>query len=206
MRKIKWAIFISLIILFVFLMIDVFKYDILISDVRFYNFITTHFNNPFMTKMFKIITEFGDAIILITLNILAYIFFKDKKIGLLLTISLGSSCLLNLILKNIVQRVRPMFPHLVNASGYSFPSGHSMVSMAFYGLLIYIVYKKVDSKIKYFIITCLVILILLIGLSRIYLGVHYLTDVIAGFALSLAYVMGFVGLIKRIPKVSGVFK
>ena len=92
---------------------------------------------------------------------------------------------LNFLLKTIVQRPRPDGFRLVAESGYSFPSGHSMVSMAFYGLLLWMVWQyEQDRVVKWICVTGFAILILFVGISRIYLGVHYASDVIAGFAVS----------------------
>ena len=85
--------------------------------------------------------------------------------------------------------------------GYSFPSGHSMISMAFYGLIIYYVWKNVKN-IKIRNITCILlsILILLIGISRIYLGVHYASDVLGGFIISIAYLIVFITITNTIAE------
>ena len=82
---------------------------------------------------------------------------------------------------------------LVKEGGYSFPSGHAMVSFGFYGFLIYLAYKKINNKkIKYPLIISLALLILLIGISRIYLGVHYATDIIGGFIIGFIYLIVFI--------------
>ena len=73
-----------------------------------------------------------------------------------------------------------------------------MVSMAFYGFIIYLVYKNVENKkIKYIVCTILTVLILFIGISRIYLGVHYASDVIGGFCFSIAYLIAYTNLIRN---------
>ena len=84
---------------------------------------------------------------------------------------------------------------MVSETGYSFPSGHSITSMVFYGYLIYLIYKYVDNKkIKIPLIIVLAILIPLIGLSRIYLGVHYTSDVLCGFLLGWIYLIIFISI------------
>ena len=87
---------------------------------------------------------------------------------------------------------------MVNENGYSFPSGHSITSMVFYGYLIYLIYRYVDNKnIKVSLIIFLSLLILMIGFSRIYLGVHYTSDVLAGFLISVAYLILFVSIVNK---------
>ena len=110
---------------------------------------------------------------------------------------------MNIVLKQIVQRPRPTEYRIVNETGYSFPSGHSMVSMAFYGFLIYLIYKYVKNKyLKIGLITFLSILIISIGISRIYLGVHYTSDVMAGFCISVSYLVLYVSSVSNWIKAS----
>lgn len=86
---------------------------------------------------------------------------------------------------------------LVEESGYSFPSGHSFVSIAFYGFLIYlIINSKLKKQTKIVLSIVLASLILLIGISRIYLGVHYPSDVTAGFIGGAIYLMIFIEIVK----------
>ena len=88
--------------------------------------------------------------------------------------------------------------NLITEKGYSFPSGHSMVSFAYYGLLIYLIYKYIDNKVlKYILIFILTTIILLVGLSRIYLGVHYTTDVLGGYIFGLLYLIIFINYIEK---------
>ena len=96
-----------------------------------------------------------------------------------------------------MQRPRPIEFRIIDENGYSFPSGHSMVSAAFYGFLIYLIYKNIKNKyLKWGLITILSLLIIFIGISRIYLGVHYTSDVLAGFLISISYLIIFTSLIK----------
>ena len=106
--------------------------------------------------------------------------------------------ILNQILKRILQRPRPTEFRIIEETGYSFPSGHSMVSMAFYGYLIYLIYKYAKNKyIKWALITLLSILICSIGISRIYLGVHYTSDVLGGFLISVSYLIIYISFVNR---------
>ena len=125
-----------------------------------------------------------------------------KKNRWFITIDLVGVTLVNQVIKHIIRRPRPNVLRLVEESGYSFPSGHSMVSMAFYGIIIYLVYKNVSNKyLKWILIILLSLLILSIGFSRIYVGVHYFTDVAGGFLLGLAYLIIYINIYnKRIGK------
>ena len=104
--------------------------------------------------------------------------------------------IINYGVKQVFRRERPNILSLVDISGFSFPSGHSMVSSSFYGFLVYLIYKYCKSKWRYFGIAILTFLILFIGISRIYLGVHYASDVIGGFALGLVWLSVFVSIVE----------
>lgn len=152
------------------------------------------YKSDILTNIMKIITFLGSALSIILLTVLLIIVVKGKRNKILILINVIVTTLLNQLLKNVFQRVRPI-DSIIEESGYSFPSGHSMVSMAFYGFLIYLVYKS-NIKYKGLIIGLLSVLIVLIGTSRIYLGVHYPTDVIGGFTLSLSYLLLFIDITK----------
>lgn len=141
----------------------------------------------FMTSFFKLCSNLGSTWFYVIL-VLLLVIFKNKKdiwVGIHLLIIQG----INRFIKALVKRARPpQIYHLVHETNYSFPSGHSMSAMAGYGLLI-IEVQKSSLKYKTIIKVFLAIMIFLIGLSRIYLGVHYFSDVIGGFLLSLSYLL-----------------
>ena len=97
---------------------------------------------------------------------------------------------LNKIIKSLVERPRPDdIVHLVHAGGFSFPSGHSITSMFVFGMLIYLVRTNMQNRHAANILTVvLAIPMVCIGLSRIYLGVHYPTDVLAGWSLGIVMI------------------
>ena len=198
----KWILLFITIVIFVSIAEEVYDKEIMAADVIGYNLISKYLISDFVTPIAKIVTNLGGAIILVTITLILLIVLKNKKIGLSIASNLAISTGLNIILKNIVQRPRPIEFRMINESGYSFPSGHSMVSMAFYGYLIYLIYKHIkNKKIKWSLITILSIIILMIGISRIYLGVHYTSDVLAGFVISLSYLIIYTSIIKRFIKV-----
>ena len=196
-KNVKWlALFICL-VLVIGIVEDVLDKKIDTLDVAGYNLVSEYLISDNITPIAKVITEFGGVVILISLATILLLVIKNKKTGALILINLGIATLLNQILKHIVQRPRPIEHRIIDQSGYSFPSGHSMVSAAFYGFLIYLIYKNVKNKyVKWLSILGLSMLVILIGTSRIYLGVHYTSDVIAGFLISISYLIIFTSIIK----------
>lgn len=164
---------------------------ITIIDSAIYNFLLKFFNMPVL-HFLRIITYLGSAQVLISICVMCYILIKNRKIGTLLSVNLILVFLLNRLIKLIVARPRPNVLRLEYETGYSFPSGHAMVSCAFYGLIIVLINKsKMKDLHKKIFIMLLSILILFIGISRVFLGVHYATDVICGFIFALLYLFIF---------------
>ena len=198
MKNLKWIILFLGIILFLAIVEDVFDQEIRKVDMLGYQLVSTFLISDLITPFAKLITNLGGAITLLSITIILLLGLKNKKIGLLVALNLLISTGLNLLLKNIVQRPRPNEFRLIDETGYSFPSGHSMVSMAFYGFLIYLIYKFVKSKrLKWILIIILSALIITIGISRIYLGVHYTSDVLAGFTISVSYLVIYTSIVKK---------
>ena len=156
-----------------------------------------------VTKFFKLITKLCNEkfIIIATLLIFIILLFKKKKIGFILTLNVLLCSGLNTLIKHIFLRPRPVGLKLIKQGGYSFPSGHSMMAVAFFGLLIYLVCRSKWKKIiKILLSSLLTVLILLIGISRIYLGVHFASDVLAGFAIALSYLIIFTSVVFKDKK------
>lgn len=175
---------------------DLFANEVMKKDVIGYKIISTYLISDFITPVAKFITNFGGVIWLILFTIIVAIFLKNKLMKICVVLNLAISGMLNQILKHLVQRPRPTEYRLIDESGYSFPSGHSMVSAAVYGFLIYLIFKNIKNKyLKWILIILLTNLILLIGISRIYLGVHYTSDVLAGFLISISYLIIFTSII-----------
>lgn len=197
-KNLKWIILFVCIIGFLMLAEDVFHKEIMKGDIIGYEFISTYLISDFVTPIAKFITNFGGAIYLVAISIILFIVIKDKKIGITIISNLGIVTILNQLLKRILQRPRPEEFRIINEEGYSFPSGHSMVSMAFYGFLIYLIYKNVKNKyLKWSLITILGVLIISIGISRIYLGVHYTSDVLAGFLIAISYLIIYISMTNK---------
>ena len=197
-KNLKWIILFICLIGFLALAEDVFNKEIMKGDIIGYKIVSTFLISDFATPIAKFITNFGGAIFLIILTILLLVVLKNKKVGLSICTNLVVVTILNQLLKRLLQRPRPTEFRIIEENGYSFPSGHSMVSMAFYGYLIYLIYRFVKNKyLKWISIVLLSLLICLIGISRIYLGVHYTSDVLGGFLISISYLVIYISAVNK---------
>lgn len=188
--------FACFIILFFVLVLLVFSNHTVGFDRSIYNTWMKLYSNT-TTKVMKIITTLGSAKFFIPFALLCFL-YPNKKVGASISANLTISFLSNEILKRIFRRPRPNILWLVEEKGFSFPSGHAMVSTAFYGYLIYLLWKSNMSQKKKVLGTILLsLLIFFIGNSRIYLGVHYATDVIAGFLVGSIYLSLYIKCIKN---------
>ena len=196
-KNFKWIILFVFLIIVLAIVEDVFDKEIMKLDIMGYGLISSIINSS-ITPIAIVITNLGGVLVICSLTLILFLSIKNKKISFCVLLNLMISTILNILLKNIVQRPRPEEFRLITETGYSFPSGHSMISMAFYGFLIYLIYKYFkNKKIKIVLITFLSILIVLIGITRIYLGVHYTSDVIAGFMISICYLIIYTSLVKK---------
>jgi len=198
-KNIKWVLFTLCVIVCIYLIHLIFKLEESYFDAIIYNLIAKIISEP-LTMFMKIITTMGSAIALLSITIVIFC-TTNKTYGKYVTINLVTITTLNVLFKNIFDRPRPEEFRLIEEVGYSFPSGHSMVSMAFYGLIIYFIWKKVkNTYLKWISCVLLSILIIGIGVSRIYLGVHYASDVVAGFCFSIAYLACYTNFLRAIKE------
>ncbi len=168
-------------------------------DNGFYDMFVKNSRSEFLDKFFEYFTYLGSILALVIIVLLFLIFCKDKKVGITLGVGLIISAVINFIIKFIVKRPRPEMVNLIVESGYSFPSAHAMMSFVVFALIIYYVYKKIQNKtVKFGLILSLGCLIFMLGLSRIYLGVHYFSDVLAGWCMGYVLTVGIIYLSNRI--------
>ena len=150
--------------------------------------------SPLHTSIMQVITFIGSQNFLLPANLLLigfYLFFRNNRSRAykIATISI-SSVVVMFLMKFFLQRERPLVPLIAKVHGYSFPSGHTFTSVTFYGIIAYIIYKNVKhSFLKWLLIILCIILILLVGYSRVYLRLHYASDVIAAFCLGLIWLV-----------------
>lgn len=147
-----------------------------------------NFSSSNIFSMFRWITELGSKTFLIPfvmgMSIVLLLLYRKWNVSILYILGCLSGWGINHVIKLIVQRDRPSTWEAVEGIGYSFPSGHATSSVVCYGLLTYFLIKKVGNrKSRLWIIFIISVLILLIGVSRYVIHVHYVTDIIAGFTL-----------------------
>lgn len=192
----RYIIIFLCLILFLIIGLYVIKIDGNVIDSSFYNFIIS-FKSKHTTLFFKGVTFLSSVLFMVVVSILLLLVKKIKYRKLML-INIILDVILNTCLKYIFRRERPRDIMMVIENGFSFPSGHTMLATIFYGFIIYLIYKSDKSrKFKYVSIILLSLLILLIGISRIYLGVHYTTDVLGGYLISISYLMIFIYYIEK---------
>ena len=146
------------------------------------------------TAIIKVITFMGSQNFLLPANIFLILFFlfikKDKHDAWKVIVLSVTSTAVLFLLKFLLQRERPLVPLISKVHGYSFPSGHTFSSVVFYGMLAFIAYKNIKSiLLRWLVITALVLLTFMVGFSRIYLKLHYASDVIAGFCLGIIWLL-----------------
>lgn len=198
MKK-RWILVSVLAVLFLVILVSILMGRNLFIDNILIDFIF-RFRNDTNTNILKILTLFGEKyVVLGIVIIIAGILFlaKYRKDSYMFLLNLFNIVVLNKGIKYLVRRDRPISTNwLVEEDGFSFPSGHSMLSIGVYGFLIFLIYKS-NLKLLYkrILITILSIIILIVGISRIYLGVHYPSDVLGGYIITTIYLVVFITVI-----------
>lgn len=191
-QSLKIILFSLCIILFVYLTKLLLLNEIKLFDDMVFNLVANLRCEP-LTIIFKFFSFLCSFYFVIILTIIIMLFSKDKKVTFYIVLNVLFCFFLNQTLKFFFARSRPTEINLIVENGYSFPSGHSMLSLAYYGFFVYLILNSnIKRKNKILAIISLALLIFFIGLSRIYLGVHYASDVLAGFAISAAYLILYI--------------
>ena len=157
------------------------------------------------TPLMLFLSFIGDVMMNVVLALVA-LFVLYKVYGAraelaLFVASVGGSVILNNVLKNLVMRARPLETAIVMEEGFAFPSGHAMAAVALYGTLTYLFWKRVPSRAgRALVVVVALVLIVGIGFSRMYLGVHYPSDVIAGYLMSAAWLLLVIGIFETYRK------
>jgi membrane-associated phospholipid phosphatase len=151
-----------------------------------------YFASPGLDKIMLFVTKIGFGVsymVIVSISFLMLVHYRRwREIGILAICSLGGGAL-NFWLKYLFHRSRPDLLHIIKETGYSFPSGHAMASMCFYGMGAFLIMRTIPSwRGRLTVVTLAGMLIVAIGISRIYLGAHYPSDVVAGFAAGSMWV------------------
>lgn len=172
--------------------------------------ILSHYTSPSTTRLMLIFTFFGSTKFLLPAYVLLtgfFLFYKRDRLQSISVAAVGLTSIgLLFILKNIFHRHRPLEPLTKNVIGYSYPSGHSFSSFTFFGLLTYIIWKtNLPVFWKWVLSVIFILMAACIALSRVYLHVHFASDVIAGLCLSIIWLSISLWIIYRIQG-SGKFQ
>jgi len=160
---------------------------------------------PTLTKAMEAVSSIGTTkpVIGIALVVMAFLFFvlRRRKELILFVVVLAGSTVLNNLLKALFRRERPTLHRLVEEAGYSFPSGHSMAAISLYGITAYLLWRHIPSLAGRIVLVVFAAAIAgTIGFSRIYLGVHYPSDVIGGYFMSACWLAASIGVFQRLAK------
>ena len=171
----------------------VFKYKNTAFDDHIFLLIAPYINDR-NTKIASVITFFGSQYFLLPANIFLagiFLFFKNHRWYTLRIVAVyTTSTAVLFLLKDLLKRQRPLVPVIAKAHGYSFPSGHTFSSLVFFGMLAYLVHKTIkNTLLRWTLISCCFLFAFLVGFSRVYLKVHYPSDVIAGFCLGIIWLL-----------------
>ena len=176
------------IVAFLAVLLEVRSDDILRLDTTAYSFFVLKLRRPWITSIMEGFSSLSSPIVIAVMFLMVVAFAPGRRPGMCAALNLVCVVFINQVLKNIVQRPRPDGFRLISEVGYSFPSGHSMVSMAFYGLCAWMVWTyERDRIIRWICCLSFATIVVVVGMSRVYLGVHYASDVLAGFCVSLAW-------------------
>lgn len=186
--RIWWQVAIYTFLFFVLTTICV-QYNVFMSFDEQVIHLVRRMEYPFMTTFFKTITNigsfFGTVIVWIIITSIG-LYCKWHYETIILTVITFITPLANLLMKHFFSRPRPDMYRLIEISGYSYPSGHTMYATSLYGIILILLWEKCnDTWQRVLLLMGTLFMILSIGISRIYLGVHYPSDVIGGFFLSL---------------------
>ena len=175
-------------IVFVSLLEDVLEGDLIRIDSAAYALIVERLRADWLTPVMEAVSALATPVSLVVFLLVIVAFAPGKRPGACAAVNLVLVFALNQALKFAIQRPRPDGFQLAAEQGFSFPSGHSMVAMAFFGLLAWMVWRyEPDRATRIGCVVAFGAIIVLVGVSRVYLGVHYASDVIAGFCVSLAW-------------------
>lgn len=198
LKENKWYIFsiIVLIVILTILMKSSFSDIVMKIDSNVILFMNNIVDN-LLTNIFRIITIFGDIYIPLIIIVCIFIFFKNKLYFYILSCGYAFSGAITYLSKLLIGRARPVSALIDIPKSFSFPSGHTLTSIVFYVLLCYLLVCNKSKKTKIICLTLSILFVMLIALSRVYLGVHYFSDVIGGFIIGIPSILLIINIVKK---------
>ena len=183
-------------LVFVCLLTKVLKGQTMRIDELGYLLFVERLRSPALTVVMKAVSNLASLPFVIGVLVAAMLWEPSRVHAVWAAVNVGAISAIDQLLKVLVRRPRPQGFRLVEAPGLSFPSGHSMAAMAFYGYGVWLVRcGACGLPFGAAIEVALAFVIFAVGVSRIYLGVHYASDVLGGFCLSFAWLVLFVHLV-----------
>ena len=157
------------------------------DDESFYNSLSF---NDFKITFFRIFTNLASTKFFVIACLLLFIFLENKTLALVISVLMIINALVVFIFKHIFKRERPNKKRLVIEKGYSYPSGHTVSSISFYGfILLYLLFNITSLPLRILLFIIITTLIYGIGYSRVFLGVHYFSDIVGGVLVGSAYLL-----------------
>jgi membrane-associated phospholipid phosphatase len=198
-------LFVAALLSFVYIAHEIILEEEEYVDHQFFQYIAPHINSS-LTNVMKIITYGASSRFLqiaYGLLVIGYLIKKNWKRSIEIAVIGLGGFVINYFMKLSFQRQRPPDPLIEPLQNFSFPSGHATSGFIFYGLLVYLLWKsKLNQVYKYMLSSLLVLIALLIGFSRIYLKLHYLSDVLAGFCIGFAWLAVTIWMMEKLKKQS----
>lgn len=198
LRENRW--YITSIVLLLVIYIILFKSGFYDPIFSFDNVVRKFVNNIVddnLTLIFKIVTNYGDFYLPIAIIVCIFLIKKNKLYSYLLASGYTLSGIIAFVFKMSISRPRPLEALIKIPSSFSFPSGHTFTSIVFYTFLCYLLTIKSGKMKKIFFYIFFIVLALIISISRIYLGVHYFSDVLGGVILAIPCVLMLINIVEK---------
>lgn len=193
----NWRVIVcaSCLAVFLYLLDEVLEGEIMRLDSLAYGLIVERLRSDALTPVMEGFSVLATPAVLVVMTLAIAAFAPGRRPGWCCAVNLVLVASLNVFIKSLVQRPRPEGFRLAVETGFSFPSGHSMAAMAFYGLIVWLIWRyEKDRRQRNLFTIAFGFIILMIGISRIYLGVHYASDVLGGFCAALIWLALFTHL------------
>lgn len=193
------SIFLVIMSLFSYIVREVLEGETLPRDQQILLFINS-FASPALNTMMVLVTKLGNVITILVATVILVTLLAKRRLwpaAFLVSFSMLGSIILNIILKLLFARPRPeLWPRLIDESTYSFPSGHALLTST---LALAVVLAIWRTQWRWYVVIASVIYVFAVGFSRLYLGVHYPTDIIAGWCVGIGWtliVASIIGVIR----------